>query len=214
MHAIFDPLLVVIMLLNLFVLGTSRLRSVIGASALQGVVLGVLTVTAHGELTVEIVALACAAVAIKGIVIPRLLHKAMRDVAIEREVEPLIGFIPSLLAGALGTALAVVFSETLPMIEAHKGSLVLPSSFATVLAGFIVLTTRRKAITQVVGYLILENGIFIMGLALLDAMPFLVEVGVLLDLFVAIFVMGIIINHISREFRSTDIARLSSLKEE
>jgi hydrogenase-4 component E len=214
MHAIFDPLLVVIMLLNLFVLGASRLRSVIGASALQGVVLGVLTVTAHGELTLEVVALACAAVAIKGIVIPRLLHKAMRDVAIEREVEPLIGYIPSLLAGALGTALAVIFSETLPLITADKESLLLPSSFATVLTGFIVLTTRRKAITQVVGYLILENGIFIMGLTLLDAMPFLVEVGVLLDLFVAIFVMGIIINHISREFRSTDVARLSSLKEE
>jgi hydrogenase-4 component E len=214
MHSIFDPLLVVMMLLNLFVLSTSRLRSVIGASALQGVVLGVLTVTAHGELTAQAVLVACAAVAIKGIVIPRLLHKAMRDVAIEREVEPLIGFIPSLLAGALGTALAVIFSETLPLLAVDRESLILPSSFATVLTGFIVLTTRRKAITQVVGYLILENGIFIMGLALLDAMPFLVEVGVLLDLFVAIFVMGIIINHISREFRSTDVARLSSLKEE
>jgi hydrogenase-4 component E len=214
MHPIFDPLLVVIMLLNLFVLGTSRLRSVIGASALQGVALGVLTVTAHGQLTAEVVLVAVAAVTIKGIAIPRLLHKAMRDVAIEREVEPVIGFIPSLLAGALGTALAVIFSETLPLIPAHKESLILPCSFATVLTGFIVLTTRRKAITQVVGYLILENGIFIMGLALLDAMPFLVEVGVLLDLFVAIFVMGIIINHISREFRSTDVARLSSLKEE
>ena len=213
MHSIFDPLLVGIMLLNLFVLGTSRLRSVIGVSALQGVVLGVLAVTAHGELTAEVALVACAAVAIKGVVIPRLLHKAMRDVAIEREVQPLIGYIPSLLAGALGTALAVVFSETLPLVAADKQSLVLPCSFATVITGFIVLTTRRKAITQVVGYLILENGIFIMGLALLDVMPFLVEVGVLLDLFVAIFVMGIIINHISREFSSTDIARLSSLKE-
>src|SRR5262247_1719662 len=214
MHSIFDPLLVVIMLLNLFVLSTSRLRAVIGASALQGVALGVLAVTAHAALTAEVLLVACAAVAIKGVLIPRLLHKAMRDVAIEREVEPLIGFIPSLLLGAVGTALAVIFSETLPLIPAHKESLVLPTSFATVLTGFIVLTTRRKAITQVVGYLILENGIFIMGLALLDAMPFLVEIGVLLDLFVAIFVMAIIINHISREFRSTDVARLSSLKEE
>src|SRR5204862_5815165 len=156
MHPIFDPLLVVIMLLNLFVLGTSRLRSVIGASALQGVALGVLTLSAHGEWTVDVVAVAIAAVAIKGIVIPRLLHKAMRDVAIEREVQPLIGYIPSLLAGALGTALAVVFSETLPLVAADKQSLVLPCSFATVITGFIVLTTRRKAITQVVGYLILE----------------------------------------------------------
>jgi len=213
MLAIFDPLLVVVLLLNLFTLGTTRLRAVIGASAMQGVVLGVLTVTAHGGVTVEVVLVALAATAIKGVVIPRLLHKAMRDVAIEREIEPLIGFIPSLLLGALGTALAVIFSETLPLIAVHKQSLLMPTSFATVLTGFIILTTRRKAITQVVGYLILENGIFIMGLALLDAMPFLVEVGVLLDLFVAIFVMGIIINHIGREFASTDVARLSSLKE-
>lgn len=213
MHAIFDPLLVAVLLLNLFVLGTSRLRAVIGASALQGVVLGVLTVSAHGELTVEVLLVAVAATAIKGVIIPRFLHKAMRDVAIEREVEPLIGFIASLLLGAVGTALAVIFSETLPLIPAHRESLVVPSSFATVLTGFIVLTTRRKAITQVVGYLILENGIFIMGLALLDAMPFLVEGGVLLDLFVAIFVMGIIINHISREFASTDVSQLNTLKE-
>ena len=81
------------------------------------------------------------------------------------------------------------------------------------LTGFLILTTRRKAITQVVGYLVLENGIFVMGLALLEAMPLLVEAGVLLDLFVGIFVMGIIINHISREFSSMDTARLSSLKE-
>jgi hydrogenase-4 component E len=65
----------------------------------------------------------------------------------------------------------------------------------------------------VVGYLVLENGIFIMGLTLLEAMPFLVEIGALLDLFVGIFVMGIIINHINREFSSLDTARLSALKE-
>jgi len=207
------PLLVFILLLNLFVLGTSRLRAVIGASALQGVALGILTVTRHGEVSVEIVAVAVGAVAVKGVLIPRLLHKAMRDAAIEREVTPLIGFVGSILVGAVGTALAVIFSSTLPLRDEDVGSLILPSAFSTVLTGFIVLTTRRKAITQVVGYLILENGIFIMGLALIAAMPFLVEVGVLLDLFVAIFVMGIIINHISREFASTDIDQLSSLRE-
>jgi len=207
------PLLVSILLLNLFVLGTSRLRAVIGASALQGVALGILTVSRHGQLSFEIVAVAIGAVTVKGILIPRFLHKATRDAAIEREVTPLIGFIGSILIGALGTAVAVIFSSTLPLRGEDVGSLILPSSFATVLAGFIILTTRRKAITQVVGYLILENGIFILGLALIDAMPFLVEVGVLLDLFVAIFVMGIIINHISREFASTDIDQLSSLKE-
>jgi hydrogenase-4 component E len=88
-----------------------------------------------------------------------------------------------------------------------------PASLATVLTGFLLLVTRRKAITQVVGYLVLENGIFIMGLTLVEAMPLLVEVGVLLDLLVGVFVMGIILNHIHREFSSLDTARLSSLKE-
>lgn len=213
MSTLFDPLLVTVLLLNLFVLGASRLRAVIGATALQGVCLGVLAIAAHAELSVKVVAISLATVAIKAIVIPRLLYRAMRDVAIARDVEPLIGLIPSLVMGAAGTACSVIFSQTLPIAATQQGSLILPSSFATVLTGCIVLTTRRKAITQVVGYLILENGIFIMGLGLLEAMPFLVEVGVLLDLFVAIFVMGIIIHHVSREFESTDAADLTSLKE-
>jgi len=213
MKPAFDPLLVVVLLLNLYLLGTSRLRAVVAGSAVQGAILGVLAGLAHGRWGIAPLVVGAAAVLIKGLVIPRLLFKAMRDVAIHREVEPLIGFIPSLLLGALGTGLSVIFSRTLPLAPQHQGSLLLPSSFATVLTGFLILTTRRKAITQVVGYLVLENGIFIMGLSLLEAMPFLVEVGVLLDLFVAIFVMGIIINHISREYSSLDTARLSALKE-
>jgi hydrogenase-4 component E len=212
MTANLDPLLVIVLLLNLFLLGTTRLRAVIGGSALQGVVLGVLAFVVHGHAAVAPFLVAAGAVVVKGFVIPRLLYKAMRDAAIYREVEPFIGFIPSLLLGALGTGLSVLFAQTLPLAP-NTATLLLPTSFATVLTGFLILTTRRKAITQVVGYLVLENGIFVMGLALLEAMPLLVEAGVLLDLFVGIFVMGIIINHISREFSSMDTARLSSLKE-
>ncbi len=208
-----SPLLVVVLLLNLFVLGTSRLRAVINASAWQGGILGILTLLVHHEVHLQTIAVAAGATLIKGIVIPAMLMRAMRDAAIRREIEPFIGFIPSLFLGAIGTALALLFAGTLPLAPVHEGSLLVPASLATVMTGFLVLTTRRKAITQVVGYLILENGIFIMGLCLLEAMPFLVEVGVLLDLFVGIFVMGIIINHISREYASLDVGRLSSLKE-
>ena len=125
----------------------------------------------------------------------------------------MIGFVPSLLVGAVGTGLALSFSGTLPLAPEHVDSLLVPTSLSTVLAGFILLTTRKKAITQVVGYLVLENGVFIMGLTLIEALPFLVEIGVLLDLLVGIFVMGIIINHIQREFSSLDTTRMSRLKE-
>src|SRR5260370_11380998 len=208
-----DALLVSVLLLNFFVLGTSRLRAVINATALQGILLGVLAVLAHHEFSLQPVLIALGAMAIKGFAIPWLLLRAMRDVAIRHEVEPFIGYIPSLFAGAVATGLAIIFAGTLPLAEQHVGSLLVPASLATVLTGFIVLTTRRKAITQVAGYLILENGIFIMGLTLVEAIPFLVEVGVLLDLLVAIFIMGIMIYQINREFASLDTARVSHLKE-
>lgn len=208
-----DALLVVVLLLNFFALGTSRLRAIVNATALQGVLLGVLALLVHREITVRAVLIAGGAALVKGVVIPRLLLRAMRDVSIRREVEPFIGYIPSLFAGALSTGLAILFAGTLPLAAEDRGSLLVPASLATVLMGFVILTTRRKAITQVAGYLILENGIFIMGLTLVKAMPFLVEVGVLLDLVVGIFIMGIVIYQINREFSSLDTARLSRLKE-
>lgn len=155
-----------------------------------------------------------AAIALKGLLIPRMLFRAMADLPIRREVEPIVGFRTSLLLGAAATGVGMALGERLPVLNPQVlSSLLIPTSFATILTGFIILTCRRKAITQVLGYLILENGVFIFGLLLLQAMPFLVEVGVLLDLFVAIFVMGIIINHISREFSSISTDRLVSLKE-
>jgi hydrogenase-4 component E len=176
-------------------------------------VLGVIMLLVHQEVTVWSVVLAATAILIKGMLIPTLLQRAMREVAIRREVEPLVGFVSSLLLGAVATGAAIAFSGTLPLAPGSEGSLAVPSSLATVLTGFLILTTRKKAITQVVGYLVLENGIFIMGLLLSEAVPVLVELGVLLDLLVAIFVLGIMIHHINRAFASLDTSRLSTLKE-
>ncbi|MEI6787799.1 MAG: hydrogenase [bacterium] len=208
-----DPILVVVLLLNFVALGASRLRTLIQAVAVQGILLGFMIVMAHGSFMIWVALMAGATVALKGVVIPRMLFHAVREVVIRREVEPIVGFVASLFLGAVGTALALLFSKTLPIAHDHMSSLVVPASLSTVLTGFLILTTRSKAITQVVGYLILENGVFIFGLLLMEAIPFLVELGVLLDLFVAIFVMGIIIHKISREFSSVSTNMLSELKE-
>lgn len=213
MYAAIDPLLVFVLLLNFFLLGTSRIRAMISVSAFQGILLGALPILVHQKVTLEPALIAAAAILVKGAVIPTMLARAMREARIRREVEPFVGYLHSLLFGAAGTGLALVFAQTLPLAEEHESSLLVPASLATVLTGFLILTTRRKAITQAVGYLVLENGVFIMGMVLVEAMPFLVEAGVLLDLTVGIFVMGIIINQINREFSSIDSARLSSLKE-
>ena len=213
MHNLIGPLLVVVLLFNLFLLGTSRLQAVVNASAGQGVLLGILTLCVHEGFSTWMVLITIGTILVKGVLIPGMLLRAIRDAAIRREIEPFIGFLPCLLLGALGTGASLVFARTLPLAKEHVGSLLVPAAMATVWTGFLVLTTRRKAINQVVGYLVLENGIYIMGLTLLHAMPFMVEMGVLLDLFVGIFVMGIILNHIRREFSSLDTAHLSALKE-
>jgi hydrogenase-4 component E len=77
-----------------------------------------------------------------------------------------------------------------------------------------MLTTRKMAVNHVLGFLILENGVFMFGMLLLGSLPALVEVGTLLDLFTGVFVMGIIINHINREISTVDTDQLSELKEE
>ena len=213
MNSLLDPMLVLVLLLNFVVLGASRLRTIIHAVAVQGILLGLMIVLAQSKVTGWVLVMAAAAIILKGVTIPRMLFHAIREVVIRREVEPIVGFVASLLLGAVGTALAVLFSKTLPIAHEHVGSLIVPAALSTVLTGFLILTTRLKAITQVVGYLILENGVFIFGLLLVEAMPFLVELGVLLDLFVAIFVMGIIINKISREFSTVSTRKLSALKE-
>jgi len=213
MSELLNLLLVVVLLFNFLMLGTSRVRAVIDAAAAQGILLGLAYLVMHGASGVRALALGVAMIGIKGVLIPRILRDALRSQGIRREVEPFVSFTTSLLLGALATWLAVLFAGTLPLAEADTGELLVPASLSTVLTGFIVLTTRRKALTQVVGYLTLENGIFIFGLTLVEVMPFLVEAGVLLDVLVGVFVMGIVVDHISREFSSIDSDDLTELRE-
>jgi hydrogenase-4 component E len=82
----------------------------------------------------------------------------MREVQIRKEIEPLIGILPSMLLGALGTWLALLFASRLPLAPGQENSLLVPASFATVLTGCIFLTSRMKAVSQVVGYLFWKMG--------------------------------------------------------
>ena len=88
----------------------------------------------------------------------------------------------------------------------------LHASIFLILVGLFLIIGRRKALMQVIGYLVLENGIFVFGVITVVEAPLLVELGVLLDAFVAVFVMGIAIFHINREFGSMDVDRLTALR--
>jgi len=205
-------LLIAVILINFYTLGSARLVACIRAVALQGGLLALLPLVTHGP-SGHALLLGIGALTFKGILIPWLLLRAIREVRIRREVEPYIGFVTTLALGSLLTAGAFIFSDMLPLYQDHLGGMFVPTSLATMFSGFLLLITRRKALTQVLGYLVLENGIFVFAVLLSEAIPLMVETGILLDLLVGVFVMGIVLNHIGREFSTLNTERLTALKE-
>lgn len=199
--------------LNLVALGSSRLPLVIRAMAVQGVALGLLPLLMEVHFDWRVAAVAVVTIVVKGFVIPQMLRRAMRVANIEREIEPFIGFVPSLLLGAAGTIAAVAGARALPLLPEHAETLLVPGALAAIFTGFILLIGRVKAISQVCGYLILENGIYLFGLLLIQSTPLLVESGILLDVTVGIFVIGIIVDRIQRAFDSLDTRKLTVLRE-
>lgn len=212
-HSLLNLIIGLAMGLNLLALGSSRLPSLIRLVATQGVALGVMPLLMEAHFDWQVGLVAVGTVAGKGFVIPHLLRRAMRTAHIDREVEPFLGFVPSLLLGAGGTIAAVALARALPLLPEHQGSLLVSGAAASVLTGFVLLIGRSKAISQVCGYLILENGIYLFGLLLIRATPLLVEAGILLDLTVGVFVIGIIVDRIQRAFDSLDTRKLTVLRE-
>jgi len=213
MNGVFETILIFLILSDLLLLGSSRLRNAIRIVALQGIALGVLPLLTHGHVTWPAVLLGLGSAGIKGFVFPALLNWALRDTRINREIEPFAGYILSLLLGVAMLALSFGAGARLPLPWDVPSGLLVPAGLFTLWTGLFLIVARRKAITQVLGYIVMENGIFALGMVLVEAMPLLVELGVLLDVFVAVFVMGIIVFHIHREFDHMDSDQLSALRE-
>lgn len=214
MEQLAQLLLVSVVFLSLYLLGSSSLSGCVRIVSLQGYCLALLPLVVHTEgFTARGLALSAGMAALKGWLVPRLLLHAIREVRIRREVEPLVGYVPSLLVGTLLVALAFVLAERLPIPAGLRSGLLVPISLATMMIGLFMAVSRLKALTQVLGYMVFENGIYLFGLVVSYEMPWLLEMGVLLDVFVAAFIMGILIHHIGRAFDSIHTDRLTQLKE-
>jgi hydrogenase-4 component E len=199
----------VVALLNFRLLGGSRLVPIIRAAALQGALLALVSVMLRArDLELGYAALALGSAAIKGVALPALLLRALRQVEIRREVEPLVGYNLSLLLGAAGLLACAALGSRIAASAHTSAPLLVGVALFTVWTGLFLVIARRKAVTQALGYLVFENGIYGFGIAVAGEAPLLVEMGVLLDLIVAVFVMGIIIFHIQRDFSHIDVDRL------
>jgi hydrogenase-4 component E len=142
-----------------------------------------------------------------------LLYRALRAAKVRREVEPFLGYLASVLAGVGAFLVSLWVAARLPLPEATVSPLMVPAALSTMFVGLLLTVTRKKALSQALGYLVFENGIYAFGVGVALEAPVLVEMGILLDVFVAVFVMGIAVFHISREFDSIDTTKLATLKE-
>lgn len=212
-----DSFLTLVVLLNLAMLATSRLSVCIRIFALQSLLLSVLPLALQADrgetLGIHSAAILAGTIGLKAILIPWVLNRVIRTGDIHREIEPFVGFTASVLFGGLIVVASFGLARELRLPVEPATDLILPVALATVFAGLLILVSRLKAVTQVIGYLVIENGVFTFGLLLVEKMPILVELAILLDLFVAVFIMGIVAYHIRREFDHMDTHLLDAPKE-
>lgn len=211
MTSLVTAVLAAVLLTDFRLLGGSRLVALIRIAGIQGALLGGLAAVAAAARPDLTLVLAAITIAVKGILLPRLLLRAIRRAEIRREVEPLVGYSASILLGVVALGAAAWVGAALPLPSGEAPPLLVPTALFTGLTGLFLVVARRKAILQALGYLVFENGIYAFGLAVAHEEPFLVQLGVLLDLFVAVFVMGIIVFQIQRDFDHIDVDRLTSL---
>jgi hydrogenase-4 component E len=215
-NAYVDLSLVLVLLTGVYVVYTSRLEACIKATAVQGAALGLLPFLHFAQdpsssLTHALL-VGGSALALKAILIPILLLRAMRAAKVKREVEPFVSTHISVLVAGVLVVISFVLPPALRLPLEKVAPLYVPTAFATLLLGFLVIVSKRTAILQVVGYLLVENGAFVFGQSVAAHLPFVVELGVLLDLLVGVFVMGIVIHSIGREFDHIDVEKLNLLR--
>ncbi|MBI4357609.1 MAG: hydrogenase [Gammaproteobacteria bacterium] len=206
--------LIGIMLTAFVTLGSGRLSNCIRAVALQGALLSLLVLLpSHSFSDSHHVFLATISFLIKTIAIPALLAWSLKQAKIKQEVDPTISLHLSLLWGGILLVGAFSGAKVVSLPTAPFPFLIIPVAITIMFVGFFLLVSRTKALTQVIGFLILENGIFLFGITLIGEFPLTVEMGVLLDLLVGVFVMGIMIYHINKTFDHIDTKALTLLKD-
>jgi hydrogenase-4 component E len=151
---------------------------------------------------------------LKVVVLPYILYALIQKLEIRKEIESLVNIPRTML---IGIAL-VIFSYHLTAPITHLSTMVTRSTLAvalaTVMLGLLMMVTRRHAVTQIIGFLAMENGLFFAATSATYGMPMVVELGVALDLLIAAFIFGIFFFHISTTFDSLDVEQMAKLKEE
>jgi hydrogenase-4 component E len=204
----------VLLLLSFAMLSQRRILSLINLFAAQGVVLFLAT-TLVGALTGQSHLYWSAGVTLllKVFLLPWILHRLIRRLNVKWDVETLLNIPTTLLVGIVLVILAFNLAAPISQLAGTVTRATLGIALACVLLSFLMMITRSKAVPQVVGFLSMENGLFFAATAAVYGMPMVVELGVALDVLVAMLILGVFIFQIRERFDSVDTRHLEKLKE-
>lgn len=204
-----------LLLIAFAMLSQRRILSLINLFAMQGFIL-TLSIADSAWLTHQshLYYSAALTLIIKVLILPWLLHRLIRRLNIEWDVETLINIPTTMLIGIM----LVVFAFNLALPISQFSDTILRNTLgiatASVLLSFMMMITRRKAVPQVIGFLAMENGLFFAATSATYGMPLVVELGVALDVLVGMFIFGIFFFHIRETFDSLEIRHMEKLKED
>lgn len=194
--------------------GQKALFTAIRLYALQSILLGAVAIAMGAAASrADLFASAALTIVLKGIVIPWFLMRVIDRIGIHREIEPLLN-VPSSLLVCLGLTVAGYRVGT-GLTEDPQGAAhhVVGVSLSMLLMGLFLMVTRRKAVSQILALLTVENSVFLVALgAARRGMPLVVELGISFDVLLAVAVLGILVRRIVDRFESMDVSRLSKLK--
>jgi hydrogenase-4 component E len=160
----------------------------------------------------ELYIIAVVLLVLKVIIIPWYLTRLQTQVRAEREAQPYVNIAASLIVAGLLVMLAYAITRPLVMISKLPTRGAIPLAVGLIFVGLFVIISRRKALTQIVGFLVLENGIALLAALCTYGIPLIVELGVFLDVLMGFLVMQIIVYHIRDTFESIDVEQLSQLR--
>ena len=205
-----------ILLAAVLVLWRRELAAIVRLLAVQGALVAAVPalLAVHGadrEATAELLAVAAGTLLLKAAVLPAMLRRVLARSGEARETEPLVNVTASLLAAAALTLLVYAVAQPMVRPAPSTSTLLIPVDIAVVLLGFFVLVTRRRALSQVVGFLLLDNGIATTAFLATAGVPLVVELGVALDLLFVVLVLQVLTARLQATFGATDIDGLREL---
>ena len=207
-----------VLVLQIMMVAQHWLMTIIRLFALQSFLLACIAATiAYFNEAPHIYAVAALTLVLKAVIVPVVLARLLEKIDIRREVEPFINMPASILISGMLTLMAYVVAESFQRPDeaagaASLGHNTLAVAISLFLIGFFMMTNRRKALTQVLALLSLENGLFLATISLTYGMPLIVELGVFFDVLIAALVLAILIYRIRATFDSMDVSRLSRLR--